>query len=252
MNSDGEVTSLLRAWREGDAGALEALMPLIYPMLHGVAAAQLRGERPGHTLQPTALVNEAFLRLMKSDRVDWQNRLHFLAISARLMRQVLVDYARSRGYAKRGGGASRVPLEQADFAAPMDLDDVVAVHMALDALSAQDSRKAQVVELRFFGGLTAEEAAEGFAKAWMLRYITEARGPWHSRGILHRDIKPENVMVDSAGVARLVDFGIAKTISDDSEGEKAITRQGLHSTDLPFWNGRSDSSWRPGGGARDQ
>jgi len=187
---EGEVTSLLRAWYQGDAHALDALMPLVYPVLRGLAAAQLRRERPGHTLQPTALVHEAFLRLVKSDQVDWRNRVHFLAISARLMRQVLVDHARSHGYAKRGGGAEKVPLEQVDPAAPMDFEGVLAVHLALETLAALDERKGQVVELRFFGGLTVEETAEvlrtsvetvnrdwRLAKAWLLQHITEGESP---------------------------------------------------------------------------
>jgi RNA polymerase sigma factor (TIGR02999 family) len=189
MQSDGEVTILLRAWREGDPGALDALLPLVYPVLRGLAAGQLIHERRGHTLQPTELVNEAFLRLFKADEVDWQNRAHFLAISARLMRQILVDHARSRGYTKRGGGVDNVPLEEVDPSTPPNFEDLLAIHLALEALAVKDPRKAQIVELRFFGGLTAQEIAEmlrvseetvnrdwRLAKAWLLRRITERGG----------------------------------------------------------------------------
>jgi RNA polymerase sigma factor (TIGR02999 family) len=189
MRPDGEVTILLRAWREGDPGALDALMPLVYPVLRGLAAGQLINERRSHTLQPTELVNEAFLRLVKADEVDWRNRVHFLAISARLMRQILVDHARSRGYAKRGGGVDNVPLEEVDPSTPPNFEDLLDVHLALEALALKDARKAQIVELRFFGGLTNQETAEvlqiseetvnrdwRLAKAWLLRHITERGG----------------------------------------------------------------------------
>ena len=189
MSSNGEVTALLRAWRNGESGALDGLMTLMYPSLRALAAAQMQRERPDHTLQPTALVNEAFLRMVKARQIEWQDRGHFLAISARLMRQVLVDNARSSGYQKRGGGAIRVPLDYADPAVPMDLDGILAIHLAIEALEKQDSRKAQVVELRFFGGLTVAETAGvlgiseesvnrdwRLARAWLLRYVTEAGG----------------------------------------------------------------------------
>lgn len=186
----GEITVLLRAWYAGDPAAANALMPLVYPVLHRLAAGQMNREHSDHTLQPTALVHEAFLRLREGGQVDWQDRTHFLALSARLMRQVLVDHARRRDSGKRGGGAARVPLDYANPAVPMDLDDVLAVDLAMDALARHDPRKAQVVELRFFGGLTVEETAGvlrlssesvnrdwRLAKAWLLKYITEAGAP---------------------------------------------------------------------------
>ena len=190
MASSGQVTALLRAWHEGDSAALDGLIGLVYPVLHGLAAGLMRGERPNHTLQPTALVNEAFLRLVKARQMDWHDRVHFLAIASRLMRQALVDHARSRAYQKRGQGAAMVPLELANPAAPVTLDDVLAVNLALEGLEARDPRKAQVVELRFFGGLTVEETAGvlgiseesvnrdwRIAKAWLLQHITEGGDP---------------------------------------------------------------------------
>jgi RNA polymerase sigma factor (TIGR02999 family) len=148
----------------------------------------MRGERAGHTLQPTALVHEAFLKLVKARELDWNDRTHFLAVSSRLMRQVLVDHVRRRGYAKRGQGTPNLPLELADPTVPLDLDGVLAVHLALEDLASQDERKAHVVELRFFGGLTVEETAGvlgisaesvnrdwRLAKAWLLRSITEGK-----------------------------------------------------------------------------
>jgi len=186
MSPRGEVTLLLHAWRKGETGALNALVSLMYPVLHDLAAAQMHRERPGHTLQPTALLNEAFLRLARAGQIDWQDRAHFLAISARLMRQVLVDNARSRTYEKRGGGVRNASLQEADQARDMDLEEILTVHMAIEALEKQDSRKAQVVELRFFGGLTVEEIADvlgiseetvnrdwRLARAWLLKHITE-------------------------------------------------------------------------------
>ncbi len=156
-SSDSDITGLLLAWGEGSAQAIEALTPLVYQHLHRLARHYMAGERPGHTLQATALVNEAYLRLVDSRRVHWQNRAHFYALAAQLMRRILVDLARSRGAGKRGGDAMRATLDdgvavsaQRDPAL-IDLDD------ALTALAAIDSRKAQVVELKFFGGLDEKE-----------------------------------------------------------------------------------------------
>lgn len=178
------VTALLQAWADGDQSALAALVPLIEQELHRLARHYLRGERPGHTLQPTALVNEAYLRLVGIAHVRWQNRAHFLAVAARTMRRILVDMARARGYQKRGGRAPVVPLDDLEVAAPVPATDLVALHDALDALARVDARKAQVVELRYFGGLTVSETAEvlavspetvmrdwTFAKAWLLREL---------------------------------------------------------------------------------
>ncbi|MCX6551428.1 MAG: sigma-70 family RNA polymerase sigma factor [Acidobacteria bacterium] len=155
-----DVTELLLAWGGGDEAALDALVPLVYAELHRLARLYMRRERHGHTLQTTALVNEAYVRLIDASRVRWQNRSHFFAVSARLMRQILVDAARAHGSLKRGGDVARVPLDD-DLAVSLERgDDLVAIDEALTALSAMDPRKAQVVELRYFGGLTVEETAE--------------------------------------------------------------------------------------------
>jgi RNA polymerase sigma factor (TIGR02999 family) len=158
--SSGTVTALLRAWGDGDDAALEQLTPLVEAELRRLARADMARERRDHTLQATALVNEAFLRLTEARRVRWQDRAHFLGISARLMRRVLVDHARARGYRKRGGGAERVTLVESLVASPEVALDVVALDRALDTLAAVDVRKSRVVELRYFGGLSVEETAE--------------------------------------------------------------------------------------------
>jgi RNA polymerase sigma-70 factor (ECF subfamily) len=162
--SPGAVTELLRAWSDGDDDALERLVPLVEAELRRLARGYMGRERPGHTLQTTALVNEAFLRLTDARRVRWQDRAHFLGISARLMRRVLVDHARTRGYLKRGGGAQRVTLHEGLVTAPDRAADpaldLVALDRALEALAKTDPRKSEIVELRFFGGLSVEETAE--------------------------------------------------------------------------------------------
>jgi len=155
-----DATELLRAWTDGDQTALNKLVPLVERELHRLARAHMRRERLGHTLQATALVNEVFLRLAHTAHPRWQDRAHFVGIAARLMRQVLVDHARSRGYRKRGGGARRVPLDNALLIAPAPELDVLAVDRALEAFAKIDPRKSQVVELRFFGGVSVEETAE--------------------------------------------------------------------------------------------
>jgi len=183
----GAVTALLRAWGEGDDGALEQLTPLVEAELRRLARRYMRRERRGHTLQTTALVNEAFLRLTDARRVRWQDRAHFLGISARLMRRVLVDHARARGYRKRGGGAQHVPLDEGLVTSPEPAVDVLALDRALEALAAVDVRKGRVIELRFFGGLSVEETAEvlhvsadtvkrdwRLAKLWLLRELEGA------------------------------------------------------------------------------
>ena len=180
----GAVTELLRAWGDGDDGALEQLTPLVEAELRRLARGYMRRERPDHTLQPTALVNEAFLRLTGARGVRWQDRAHFLGISARLMRRVLVDHARSRGYHKRGGGAQRVTLTEELAISPEPALDVVALDRALEALATVDTRKSRVIELRYFGGLSVEETAEvlhvstdtvkrdwRLAKLWLLREL---------------------------------------------------------------------------------
>lgn len=188
-----DVTALLKAWAAGDSSALEALMPVMERELHRVARHHMRGERAGHTLQPTALVNEAFLRLVDITNVQWRNRTHFLSMAARLMRRILVDLARARGSQKRGERAPLVPIDGFDVEAPGPLPDVVALHDALDALARLDERKARVVELRYFGGLTVGETAEvvgvsaetvmrdwAFAKVWLLRELESRPAEPHS------------------------------------------------------------------------
>jgi RNA polymerase sigma-70 factor (ECF subfamily) len=182
--SPGVVTQLLRAWGNGDAGALDQLTLLVETELRRLARGYMARERRGHTLQTTALVNEAFLRLTDARRIRWQDRAHFLGISARLMRRVLVDHARSRGYRKRGGGAERVTLDEGLVTSPELSLDVVALDRALEALAAVDARKSRIIELRFFGGLSVEETAEvlhvspdtvkrdwRLAKLWLLREL---------------------------------------------------------------------------------
>jgi RNA polymerase sigma-70 factor, ECF subfamily len=182
--SSGTVTELLRAWSDGETGVLERLIPLVEAELRRLARRYMSRERRGHTLQTTALVNEAFLRLTDAQQVRWQDRAHFLGISARLMRRVLVDHARARGYRKRGGDLQRVTLHDGLVASTDPALDVVALDRALDALAVVDTRKSRVVELRFFGGLSVEEAGEvlhvsadtvkrdwRLAKLWLLREL---------------------------------------------------------------------------------
>ena len=171
------VTVLLKAWSDGDQSALEALLPLVEQELRRLARHYMRGERPGHTLQPTALVNEAYLRLVDIAHVRWQNRAHFMAVAARTMRRILVDMARAKGYQKRGGRVPLVPLDEVDVAAAPPDADVVALHDALESLAGVDARKARVVELRYFGGLGIDETAEalGCSPATVKRHWQAAR-----------------------------------------------------------------------------
>jgi RNA polymerase sigma factor (TIGR02999 family) len=158
--SSQEVTHLLIAWREGEKDALDRLIPLVYEELRRLAHNYMRGERKCHTLQTTALVNEAYLKLIDCSRVNWQNRAHFMAISAQLMRRILVDYARSHRSHKRGGSAERISLDEFKLVSKETDPDLVEIDEALKSLKLVDARKCQVVELRFFGGMTAEETAE--------------------------------------------------------------------------------------------
>ncbi len=158
-----EVTQLLLAWSEGDKQALDRLVPLVYDELRRLAQSYMRKERADHSLQTTALIHEAYLRLIDANQVQWQNRAHFFGVAARLMRQILVATARERGYQKRGGGAERVSLDEVMMIDEGRGEDLVALDEALDALAQFDARKAQVVEMRFFGGLTEEEIAEALA-----------------------------------------------------------------------------------------
>ncbi len=155
------VTKLLVDWRNGNVAALDLLTPLVFQELHRLAGGYLRKERPGHTLQPTALVNEAYLRLAgQNDQVDWQSRSHFIAIAARHMRQILVDHARKRGAGKRGAAGVPVTLDDNAILAPERSGDLLALDEALNKLALSDPRKAQAVELRFFGGMEMQEIAE--------------------------------------------------------------------------------------------
>ena len=155
-----EVTRLLRAWGDGDRGALDRLMPRVYDELRRVAGRYLRHERPDHTLQPTALVHEAYLRLIGAERPQWRDRIHFYAVAAQVMRRILVDHARAHQADKRGGGARRVPLDEGIDAGVERAADLVALDDALAALAAVDARKARIVELHHFAGLTVAETAE--------------------------------------------------------------------------------------------
>jgi len=174
------VTVLLRKWSEGDEGALEHLTPLVYDELHRLAHQHMRRESAGHVLQTSALINEAYLRLVDQPRIQWENRAHFFGIAARLMRRILVDDARKRNSAKRGGSLIQVPLDEVENLAQQQAANVVAVDEALQRLEAIDVRQSQIVELRFFGGLSIDETAEllkvspgtvmrdwTFARAWL-------------------------------------------------------------------------------------
>ena len=185
--STHEVTQLLKSWTTGDERALEKLTPLVYEQLHRVAQRYMAGERSDHTLQTTALVNEVYLQLVDCGQINWQDRAHFFAVSAQLMRRILIDFARSRGYQKRGGGKAHLPLDAAPSMCNEPDAKLVALDDALKALAAVDARKSKVVELRFFGGLSIEETAEvlrvsvetvvrdwRLAKVWLLRELSEA------------------------------------------------------------------------------
>ena len=185
-----EVTQLLQAWRGGDRQALDALLPVVYKELRRLAHRQLRNERPDHTLQSTALVHEAYLRLMGVSPPHWESRTHFFAIAGQLMRQILVDYARRRGAAKRGGSVCKLSVEEAALV-PRGKDvDVIALDDALKALTKIDERQSRVVELRFFAGLSLEEISKALevapatvqrdwtaARAWLYREISQTSRP---------------------------------------------------------------------------
>lgn len=180
-----QVTQLLLAWGKGDELAREQLMSLVYEELHRLAHRYMKRESPGHTLQTSALVNEAFVRLVDQTNVQWQSRAHFFGIAAQMMRRILVDYARSRNYAKRGGGAQQISLDEGLTVSEGRSAEVVGVHEALEQLAEFNPRKSQIVELRFFGGLSIEETAGvlgvspgtvmrdwTLAKAWLRREIS--------------------------------------------------------------------------------
>jgi RNA polymerase sigma factor (TIGR02999 family) len=187
------------AWGRGDAAAFDQLVPLVHDELRRLARRYMAGERPGHMLQATALVNEAYLRLVEINQVQWQNRAHFFAMSARVMRRILVDAARAQGNDKRGGGVLKVSLDEGLLVSTQPGHDLVALDDALQALEAVHPRKSQVVELRFFGGLSIEETGEAlhvspdtvkrdwrFAKLWLLRELKAGNGTTN-----HRDQRGE-------------------------------------------------------------
>jgi len=160
IESPDEVTELLAAWSEGDRSALDKLLPLVERELHQLAHRYISREKPGHTLQTTALVNEAYIRLVNQKRARWQNRAHFFAIAAQIMRRILVNHARERAAGKRGGGARKVSLDEVAVLSEERAAEMVALDEALDRLGKLDERKSRVVELRYFGGLSVEETAE--------------------------------------------------------------------------------------------
>jgi RNA polymerase sigma factor (TIGR02999 family) len=180
-----QITQLLQSWNQGDQGAIDKLVPLVYDELHRLAQGYMANERPSHTLQTTALINEAYLRLVDSAHADWECRTHFFGVCAQVMRRILVDWARSRQALKRGGDASALDLDEGLAAAKQPGTDLVGVDDALNTLAALDPRKGQVVELRFFGGLSVKETAEvlkvspetvqrdwKLAKSWLRRELS--------------------------------------------------------------------------------
>lgn len=188
LSSQHNITTLLKAWGQGDRYALEQLTPLVYDELHRLARRQLLRESENHTLQTTALINEMYLRLVDFDNVRWQDRAHFFAVCARLMRRILVDFARSRDSLKRGGDQRKVTLDEGLVHSPGTMAQLLALEEALTRLAKVDSRKSSVVEMRFFGGMTVKETAEvlkvsadtvmrewGLARAWLLREMDEGQ-----------------------------------------------------------------------------
>jgi RNA polymerase sigma-70 factor (ECF subfamily) len=183
-----QIPGLLAAWRDGDRGALDQLLPLIRPELHRLARRHLAREAANHTMQASSLVQEAFLRLLPSANLGWRDRAHFFAVASRVMRHVLVDYAREKKRIKRGGGAVHVSVDEAVVLSPEHVEEVVAIDLALGRLATVDPRKARVFEMRFFGGMSVDETAEvlevapntvirdwSFARAWLRRELTDVR-----------------------------------------------------------------------------
>ena len=186
MAAPGEITALLADWRGGNQAALDRLLPLVYDELHRLASSYMRGEASGHVLQTTALVHEAYLRMIDSSNVNYETRTHFFAVAAQVMRHILVDYARARRRAKRGVGA--VPLELSEVAVLSDAraEEVIAVNFALEKLTALDARKSRVFEMRYFGGMSVDEAAQ----ALRLSPATVARDWRMAKAWLRREIAP--------------------------------------------------------------
>lgn len=179
-----EITQLLLSWSKGDETALDRLIPLVYPELRRLARIYMGRESPAHTLQTSALINEAYLRLVDQHQVEWQNRAHFFAVAAQVMRHILIDHARNRRYAKRGAGAQHVPLDEVAVVAGERAAELIALDDALRKLAQIDERKSQIVELRFFGGLTGEEIAE----VMKLSPITVKREWRSAKAWLHLEI----------------------------------------------------------------
>lgn len=191
--SDHAVTALLLDWGRGDQSALDRLMPLVYAELRRVAQNQLRSELPGHTLQPTALVHETYLRLVDQQRIQWRNRAQFFAVAAQLIRRILVDHARRRSAAKRGGMATRLQLDSSIASGAGDIVDTIALDTALNGLEALDPQQARVIELRFYGGLSIEETASalGVSPATVNRDWVTAKA-WLYRQLQHSTVPAEN------------------------------------------------------------
>ncbi len=185
--SSHDVTQWLQQWRNGDQSALERLMPAVYQELYKLAHAYLNRERSGHTLQPTALIHEAYLRLVAQNIEQWQNRAHFYGVAARLMRQILVEHARSHSAGKRGGGAANLALDEALDYSKEQAAELVALDDALTALAAFDGRKCRVIELRYFGGLSVEETAEALG----VSVPTVVRDQRLAQAWLHRELSHE-------------------------------------------------------------
>jgi RNA polymerase sigma factor (TIGR02999 family) len=184
MSSSPEITELLTKWRDGDRAALEDLVPLVERELHRLAHAFMNRERPGHILETTALVNEAFIRLVNQDRVQWQNRAHFFGIAGQMMRRILSNYARDQRRLRRGGGALQVSLSEVAMISPVKLEEVLAIDEALEKLAAIDEQMSRMIEMRYYGGLSVKETAEvlkvstakvnrdcKFARAWLAEAI---------------------------------------------------------------------------------
>ena len=186
MSGPGEITGLLAEWSGGNQAALDRLVPIVYEELHRLASNCMRGERPGHLLQTTALVNEAYLRLIDREHVSCQTRTQFFAVAAQVMRRVLVDYARGRDRAKRGGGEAPLALDEAAVVSDDRAEELIAINSALDNLTKFDPRKGRVFELRYFGGMSVEEAAE----ALRVSPVTVARDWRMAKLWLRREMGP--------------------------------------------------------------
>jgi RNA polymerase sigma-70 factor, ECF subfamily len=188
--TSSEVSQLLQRWSDGDSQALDSLVPVVYQELRRLAHHYMKREREGHTLQTTAVVNEAYMRLVNYKRMHWRNRVHFFAVAAQVMRRILVEHARSRNYAKRGAGAQKISLDDVAVISNDRSAEVIAVDDALTELASWDARKCRIVELRFFGGLTIEETAEALNVS-----STTVEREWRSaKAWLHRAIKKGDIV----------------------------------------------------------